>query len=298
MRIVVALGGNALGSTAAEQFKNAQVASDMIARLVADSHQVVVTHGNGPQVGMVNKALADMPFPECGAMTQGYIGYHLQNTLGRSLQKLGIRKDVVSLVTQVEVSLEDPAFLHPTKPIGLFMTKEEAQRQQELTGFTYMEDAGRGWRRVVPSPIPISVVEMDSIRTLMESGAVVIASGGGGIPVIRREDGFEGVAAVIDKDMSAALMADQLKADALMILTAVDAVYLNYNKPDARKLSSMTVEEAERYIAEGHFAKGSMLPKIQASLRFVKKDPGNRAAIITSLEMAGPALNKEAGTWI
>ena len=298
MRIVIALGGNALGSTAQEQFENAAKASEIIADLIAKGHEVLITHGNGPQVGMVNKALVDMPFPECGAMTQGYIGYHLQNTLGRSLLKRGIQKTVVSLVTQVEVSPSDPAFQNPTKPIGLFLTKEEAERQAKLTGYTFMEDAGRGYRRVVPSPIPISVVEMDAAQRLLESGCVVVASGGGGIPVVKKDDGFEGTAAVIDKDMSAALMADLLNADCLMILTAVDAVYLRYNTPDAKKLSSMTVEEAEQYIGEGHFAKGSMLPKIQASLRYVKKDPENRTAIITSLEKAGEALSGTEGTRI
>lgn len=309
MKIVAALGGNALQSGRAEPTAEAQLAvvqetCERLADLAEMGCELVVVHGNGPQVGRIllaSEAAKDvtpaMPFDVCGAMSQGYIGYHLQQSLGRALKERGINTPVVTLLTQMVVDADDPGFKNPTKPIGPFYSEQEAQALAAEKGYTMKEDAGRGWRRVVASPIPAEIVELDSIKELIGS-AVVITCGGGGIPVLRREDGaLEGVAAVIDKDFAAELLAESIDADMLLILTEVERVALNFNKPDQKALSSMTLAEAERYCAEGQFAPGSMLPKVRAAMRFAAAYPGRRA-VITSLAKAAEALNGETGTVI
>jgi carbamate kinase len=306
-RMVVALGGNALGNTPKEQLELVKETAATIVNLVAQGHEIIIGHGNGPQIGMLNSALEYasvhgvqtpiMPFPECNAMTQGYIGYHLQQAVRVELQKRGIDKSVVSVVTQVVVNKDDPAFLHPTKPIGVFYTKEEAQKLEVEKGFTFIEDAGRGYRRVVPSPLPQKIIELDIIEKMLSDGIVIIATGGGGVPVIETETGLEGVAAVIDKDKTCAKLAEDLSADCLLILTAVDRVYINFNKPNQQELTVINQEEAYHYINEGQFAPGSMLPKVEACLQFVD-DNAAREAIITSLKMAGNAILGETGTRI
>lgn len=309
MKIVAALGGNALQSGRAEPTAEAQLAvvqetCERLADLAEMGCELVVVHGNGPQVGRIllaSEAAKDvtpaMPFDVCGAMSQGYIGYHLQQSLGRALKERGIDTPVVTLLTQMVVDANDPGFKNPTKPIGPFYSEQEAQALAAEKGYTMKEDAGRGWRRVVASPIPAEIVELDSIRELIGS-AVVITCGGGGIPVLRREDGaLEGVAAVIDKDFAAELLAESIDTDMLLILTEVERVALNFNKPDQRELPSMTLAEAERYCAEGQFAPGSMLPKVRAAMRFAAAYPGRRA-VITSLAKAAEALNGETGTVI
>ena len=309
MKIVAALGGNALQSGRAEPTAEAQLAvvqetCERLADLAEMGCELVVVHGNGPQVGRIllaSEAAKDvtpaMPFDVCGAMSQGYIGYHLQQSLGRALKERGINTPVVTLLTQMVVDADDLGFKSPTKPIGPFYSEQEAQALAAEKGYTMKEDAGRGWRRVVASPIPAEIVELDSIKELIGS-AVVITCGGGGIPVLRREDGaLEGVAAVIDKDFAAELLAESIDADMLLILTEVERVALNFNKPDQKELSSMTLAEAERYCAEGQFAPGSMLPKVRAAMRFAAAYPGRRA-VITSLAKAAEALNGETGTVI
>ena len=309
MKIVAALGGNALQSGRAEPTAEAQLAvvqetCERLADLAEMGCELVVVHGNGPQVGRIllaSEAAKDvtpaMPFDVCGAMSPGYIGYHLQQSLGRALKERGINTPVVTLLTQMVVDADDPGFKNPTKPIGPFYSEQEAQALAAEKGYTMKEDAGRGWRRVVASPIPAEIVELDSIKELIGS-AVVITCGGGGIPVLRREDGaLEGVAAVIDKDFAAELLAESIDADMLLILTEVERVALNFNKPDQKELSSMTLAEAERYCAEGQFAPGSMLPKVRAAMRFAAAYPGRRA-VITSLAKAAEALNGETGTVI
>ena len=306
-RIVVALGGNALGNTPEEQIRQVRFAAEIIADLAAEGHELIIGHGNGPQVGIINSAMnyaavsgpktPYMPFPECGAMSQGFIGYHLQQALQQSLLKRGLGKTVVSVVTQVLVDRQDPAFENPTKPIGNFYSEKEAKELETEKGYTFMEDAGRGYRRVVPSPSPKRFIELNAIRKMVQSGLIVIAVGGGGIPVVEEEDGLHGIDAVIDKDMSSSKLAQELKADMLLILTAVDQVYIHFNQPDQKALDQITAKEAEGYIAQGQFAKGSMLPKVQACLEFVKALPG-RTAIITSLEKASGALHGQAGTRI
>lgn len=309
MKIVAALGGNALQSGRAEPTAEAQLAvvqetCERLADLAEMGCELVVVHGNGPQVGRIllaSEAAKDvtpaMPFDVCGAMSQGYIGYHFQQSLGRALKERGINTPVVTLLTQMVVDADDPGFKSPTKPIGPFYSEQEAQALAAEKGYTMKEDAGRGWRRVVASPIPAEIVELDSIKELIGS-AVVITCGGGGIPVLRREDGaLEGVAAVIDKDFAAELLAESIDADMLLILTEVERVALNFNKPDQKELSSMTLAEAERYCAEGQFAPGSMLPKVRAAMRVAAAYPGRRA-VITSLAKAAEALNGETGTVI
>ncbi|OYP12647.1 carbamate kinase, partial [Lachnotalea glycerini] len=281
-RMVVALGGNALGNTPEEQLELVKETATTIVNLVAQGHEIIVGHGNGPQIGMLNTALEYaavhgaktpfMPFPECNAMTQGYIGYHLQQAVRAELQKRGIKKSVVSVVTQVVVDKDDPAFSHPTKPIGAFYTKEEAEKIEAEKGFIFMEDAGRGYRRVVPSPLPQKIVELDIVEKMIEDGFVVIATGGGGVPVVETEAGLEGIAAVIDKDKTCAKLAEDLNADCLLILTAVDRVCINFNKPNQQELAVINQEEAYSYINEGQFAPGSMLPKVEACLQFVDKN--------------------------
>ena len=306
-RLVIALGGNALGNTPQEQLELVKKTASTIVDLVEEGYDVVVGHGNGPQVGMVNLAFEnshnkvggtpEMPFPECGAMTQGYIGYHLQQSIGRELKKRGMNKPVATVVTQVEVDKADSAFENPTKPIGSFYTKEEAAKIVAETGYTFIEDAGRGYRRVVPSPKPVSIVEQETVEKLVSQGCIVITVGGGGIPVVKAGDWYEGVAAVIDKDRASAKLALDLKADMLVILTAVDKVSINFNKPDQKDLSEISLEEARQYIAEGHFAKGSMLPKVESCIDYVEKTE-NGKALITSLEKAKEALQGKTGTII
>lgn len=308
-RIVVALGGNALGNTPTEQRAKVAEAAKTLAGLIEQGNEIVIAHGNGPQVGMINLALshsaadgvikAEMPFPECGAMSQGYIGYHLQNSVLRELRRRGVKKDVVTLVTQVEVDAADPAFENPTKPIGAFCTEKEARAAMAAdSALTFREDAGRGWRRVVASPLPVGIVERDSIVSLVDAGVVVVACGGGGIPVVRRGEGdYEGVSAVIDKDFASECLAELVGADYLYILTAVDRVCINFGKPDMRELCELTAAEANAYAEAGHFAPGSMLPKVRAAVKFAESKAGRRA-VICSLEKATLAMSGESGTVI
>ena len=302
-KLVIALGGNALGNTPYEQLKLVTETAKPIVDLIEAGNQVVIAHGNGPQVGMINLAMStaanakaiksDMPFPECGAMSQGYIGYHLQNSIQNELSARGIKKSVATVVTQVLVDENDPAFQHPTKPIGAFYSKEEADRIAAEKGYTMIEDAGRGYRQVVPSPKPVDVIEKDMVNTLIDAGHVVITVGGGGIPVIEKDGKLLGVPAVIDKDFASAKLAELVHADALVILTAVDRVAINWGKPNQESLERMTCAEAEQYCKEGHFAPGSMLPKVQAAMSFAKT---GGEAIIASLENAAAALRGESGT--
>ncbi|MBQ6332808.1 MAG: carbamate kinase [Clostridia bacterium] len=302
-KLVIALGGNALGNTPYEQLRLVTETAKPIVDLIEAGNQVVIAHGNGPQVGMINLAMStaaaakaiksDMPFPECGAMSQGYIGYHLQNSIQNELKARGIQKSVATVVTQVLVDENDPAFSHPTKPIGAFYSKEEADRIAAEKGYTMIEDAGRGYRQVVPSPKPVDVVEKDMVNTLIDAGHVVITVGGGGIPVIEKDGKLLGVPAVIDKDFASAKLAELVKADALVILTAVDRVAINWGKPNQTSLERMTCAEAEQYCKEGHFAPGSMLPKVQAAMSFART---GGEAIIASLENAAAALRGESGT--
>ena len=302
-KLVIALGGNALGNTPYEQLKLVQQTAKPIVDLIEAGNQVVIAHGNGPQVGMINLAMStaanakaiksDMPFPECGAMSQGYIGYHLQNSIQNELRARGLKKSVATVVTQVLVDEADPAFSHPSKPIGAFYSKEEADKIAAEKGYTMIEDAGRGYRQVVPSPKPVDVVEKEMVNTLIDAGHVVITVGGGGIPVIEKEGKLLGVPAVIDKDFASAKLAELVKADALVILTAVDRVAINWGKPNQQSLEHMTCAEAEQYCKEGHFAPGSMLPKVQAAMSFAKT---GGEAIIASLENAAAALRGESGT--
>lgn len=306
-RLVIALGGNALGNTPEEQLELVKHTASTIVDLVEEGYEVIIGHGNGPQVGMINLAMdfsashggktPGMPFPECGAMSQGYIGYHLQQSIQRELQLRGIRKECASIVTQVVVDEDDPAFEKPTKPVGMFYNREEAREIAAVKGYTFIEDAGRGYRRVVPSPKPRRIVELNVIRQMVEAGHIVITVGGGGIPVAEREYGYEGVAAVIDKDRSSSKLALDIQADMFVILTAVDRVCIHFNKPDQQELAQMSVEEAKRYMAEGQFAPGSMLPKVEACLEYVTGSKGG-TALITSLKKAKLALQGETGTVI
>lgn len=305
-KIVVALGGNALGKSPEEQLELVKHTATSLIGLVEAGHKVVISHGNGPQVGAINLGMnyaaehgqtAAFPFPECGAMSQGYIGYHLQQSLQNELHRRNITKDVASVVTQVEVDESDAAFQHPTKPVGAFYSKEDADRIVAEKGYTFVEDAGRGYRQVVPSPQPKSIIELKSINDLIENDNLVIAGGGGGVPVVKTPAGLKGVPAVIDKDRSSALLAANIAAEQLIILTAVDAVYVNYGSPDEDVLRELTAEEAKRYIDEGQFAPGSMLPKIEACLDFVASG-ANRTALITSLDRLDDALAGKVGTLI
>ena len=306
-KIVIALGGNALGNNAKEQLELVKNTASSIVKLVKDGNDVIVAHGNGPQVGMINLAMEyssnnggntpAMPFPECGAMSQGYIGYHLQQSIQKELKDNGLNKPCATIVTQVIVDENDDAFKNPTKPIGSFYSEEEAKKIMEETGYTFVEDAGRGYRRVVASPKPVDIVELDVVEQLVDNGNVVITVGGGGIPVIKKDNGLEGVPAVIDKDRSSAKLASLLKADVLLILTAVEKVSINFNKPDQLDLSELTLNEANKYIAEGQFAKGSMLPKVEACMDFINGNPEG-TAIITSLDKALDAIHGDTGTII
>ncbi len=298
-RILVALGGNALGDDPEKQLNIVRQTAKHMVDLIEAGYELVISHGNGPQVGMISLAMEGnhMPLPECVAMSQGYIGYHLQNGIGVELRKRNIKKAVVSLITQVIVNREDEAFNKPSKPIGKFYTKEEAIKIQKLKGYTMMEDANRGYRRAVPSPKPIDVVEKEAIKSLLEQGHIVIAGGGGGVPVVRKGDLLVGVDAVIDKDLASALIAKQVDADCLLILTAVDRVAINFGKPDQINLDRMTVEEAYKYMERGEFAPGSMLPKVMAAIDFVESKKG-RQAIIASLGKVKEALGGKSGTLI
>lgn len=308
-RIVIALGGNALGNNATEQQQKIEEGCPALIDMIGQGHEIIVTHGNGPQVGMIdlafdvasssNDKVPTMELQECTAMSQGYIGYHLQKGIKKELRKRGMPWQVASVITQVVVDPKDPAFSNPAKPIGAFYTKEKAEElAKENPSWTFKEDANRGYRRVVPSPIPKEIVERKSILNLLDNEYIVIACGGGGIPVIQDERGdCTGVPAVIDKDYAAAVLAQAVGADYLFILTAVDYVCINFGKPDQKELKTMSLQEAQTYLDEGQFAAGSMGPKVQAALNFVKSG-GNRRAVIASLEKAPLAMRGESGTLI
>lgn len=307
MRIVIALGGNALGDSPSEQLEIVKSSAKAIVDLVQEGHDLVVCHGNGPQVGMINLAFESsheesgtplMPLVESGAMSQGYIGYHLQQAIGNELRSRSIKKSCVSLVSQVEVSLDDKAFFHPTKPIGRFYSKDEAYQMALDTGYDFTEDAGRGYRRVVASPSPLRIIEEDLIRNILESGSIVIAGGGGGIPVTDQDGSLAGMDAVIDKDKTASLMARALDCDMLMILTAVDRVSINYNTPDQVDLDEISLSDIEKYIKEGQFAPGSMLPKIEACVDFIRDSKDGSVGLISSLARAKDAIGGLTGTQI
>ena len=308
--VVIALGGNALTiggklADAPTQLRIIDNTADEVADIIGQGYKVVMTHGNGPRVGGIvlqNEASAEtvpaMPFDVCGAMSQGMLGYHMVQGLKRAGRLKHIAISPVAVVTQVRVDPEDPKFKNPSKPIGAFCSEEEAKKLAEEKGYTMKEDAGRGWRRVVASPLPLEIIELKPIRDLMDAGHTVIAVGGGGVPVYRDGDGdLAGIAAVIDKDLASERLAQDLDADIFMMLTAVEKCYVNFNKPDQKALDHLTIEEAKKYMEEGHFASGSMLPKIEAALKFAESKPG-RVAIITSLDKAVDALEGKDGTWI
>lgn len=306
---VVAVGGNALikdknHQTVPDQYQAAAETMKHIASMIIEGWDVVVTHGNGPQVGFIlrrselaSHELHEVPLDYCGADTQGAIGYMFQQALHNEFRLRGIKKQAATIITQTIVDRKDPAFENPTKPIGSFMDEAAAREKMAKEGWTMVEDAGRGWRRVVPSPIPQTIVEADAIRSLIDQGFVVIAVGGGGIPVMQLENGdLTGVEAVIDKDFGSAILASMINADLFLISTAVEKVAINFNKPDQKWLDTMTVAEARKYLAEGQFAKGSMLPKIEAILKFM--DKGGKKALITDPEHIKDALEGKTGTWI
>jgi len=306
---VVAVGGNALikdkdHQTVPDQYACSVETMGHIASMIAMGWDVVVTHGNGPQVGFIlrrselsSHELHEVPLDYCGADTQGAIGYMFQQALHNEFRLREIKKQAVTVITQTIVDRNDPAFQNPTKPIGSFMDETAAKEKMAKEGWTMVEDAGRGWRRVVPSPIPQTIVEADAIRSLIEQGFVVIGVGGGGIPVIQKENGdLVGVEAVIDKDFGSAILASMIKADLFLISTAVEKVAINFNKPDQKWLDQMTVAEARKYLAEGQFAKGSMMPKIEAILKYL--DQGGKKALITDPEHIKDALEGKTGTWI
>ncbi len=305
-KIVLALGGNALGDGLVEQMQAVKTTAKAIVDLISHGHQVVVTHGNGPQVGMINVAFEAaaksdaktpmLPMSVCVALSQGYIGYDLQNALREELLDRGIKKPVATLITQVLVDEHDPAFKNPTKPIGSFFSKEEAA-VLEKQGHTMMEDAGRGYRRVVASPMPIDIVEKDTVTAMLDAGQVVITAGGGGIPVIKQGNHLKGASAVIDKDWASAKLAEMIDADMLIILTAVEKVAINFGKPTQQWLDYLSPADAQRFIEEEQFAKGSMLPKVEAALAFAESKPG-RQALITVLEKAQQGIEGKTGTVI
>jgi len=309
---VIAIGGNSLITDKAhqsveDQYQSARETTSHIADLIEQGWDVAIGHGNGPQVGFILRrseiaarveGMHEVPLEVCGADSQGAIGYALQQNLQNELYQRGIKKKVVTVITQTLVDQNDPAFQKPSKPIGGFMDAEEAKRRQNEQGWSIVEDAGRGWRRVVPSPLPKEIVELETVETLLERGIVTITVGGGGIPVIDPGDGnYRGIAAVIDKDYASSLLAQEIKADLFVISTAVEKVALNFGKPDEKWLDKMTLEEAKAYLAEGtHFAKGSMAPKIQAIIWYLEN--GGTQALITNPENIGHALKGETGTWI
>lgn len=306
-KIMIALGGNALGENPKEQLALVRETAKPIVDLIEEGHTVVLAHGNGPQVGMINAAFEtaynidekspEMPFPECGAMSQGYIGYHLQNAISYELKKRNINKSVISLITQVIVDQNDKAFQKPTKPIGGFYSQEQARQLELEKNYSMIEDAGRGYRRVVPSPQPVDIVEIDIIRDIVEKGHIAIAVGGGGIPTVKRGHELLGVAAVIDKDSASEKLAELLDCDILFILTAVKKVSINFGTAEQIDLDRISLAQAEEYREQGHFAPGSMLPKINAAVNFVKSKKG-RISIISSLDNAKEAISKGSGTRI
>ena len=296
-KIVIAFGGNALGNNPKEQQALIKKAVKNVVPLVKEGHQIIIGHGNGPQVGVINLAFEDsyanedipyMPFPECTAMSQGYIGYHLQKGLRDVLEEEGLEKKIVTIVTQVVVDKNDPSFKNPTKPVGPFYSKRMAEKLMAESGEKYIEDAGRGYRKVVASPKPLEIVEIESVKDLIKTGHIVIAGGGGGVPIYKQNEA-KGANAVIDKDLVSALMAKELDADRLIILTNVEQAQLHYGTPEATKVGSISLEEAKQYVEEGHFAKGSMLPKIQAAMNFVEAT--GKKAVITSLTNLKNALD-------
>lgn len=307
MKIVIALGGNALGNNPQKQLELVKVSATTIVDLIAEGHEVIIAHGNGPQIGMINKAFEEakmidpktpiVPFAECNAMSQGYIGYHLQNAIREELANRDIYKSVVAIVTQVVVDKNDPAFSNPTKPIGLFYSKEEAEKITKENNFTFVEDAGRGYRRVVPSPIPEDIIEKDIIDSITAQGHIVIAVGGGGVPVYREGNKLIGIDAVIDKDFASSKLAERMDADYLIILTAVDQVAINFGKENEEWLSELDINSIDQYIKDGHFAPGSMLPKVIAAKNFAQSKKG-RKALITSLDKAAMGIRGETGTLI
>lgn len=306
-KIVIALGGNALGNNLPEQMVAVKTTAKAIVDLVEDGNEVVVVHGNGPQVGVINNAMGEFasehkedptPLSVCVAMSQAYIGYDIQNALREEfLNRGGKVPPVVTVVTQVRVDKDDPAFQNPTKPIGRFMTKEEAEAEAQKRGWNIKEDAGRGYRRVVASPKPKEIVELSAIKAMSDAGELVICCGGGGVPVVSEGKHLAGAAAVIDKDFAAALLAESLEADMLIILTAVEKVAIRYGKSDQEWLTDLSVEEAQKYADQGEFAPGSMLPKVQAAIQFASAKKGNEA-MITLLEKAREALQGKTGTKI
>ena len=305
MRVVIALGGNALGNDPITQKKNAILAAKAFVPIIKAGYEVVITHGNGPQVGLINLAFTEgnnvndkvyqMPFAECGAMSEGYIGYHLQNALVNELNKEGITNSICSIVTQVEVSSDDEAFKNPTKPIGSFYSRDEAMEISRKMGYTMKEDSGRGYRRVIASPKPLRIVEEKAITDLIRNHNIVIAVGGGGIPVIKKDNGYEGIDAVIDKDFASSKLASDISADYLLILTAVPNAVINFNKENAKAIEDITVEEITKYNVLGHFGSGSMKPKVEAGIAFAKN---GGISIITTIENAYDALLGKRGTRI
>lgn len=306
-KIVIALGGNALGNTPQEQFQLVRNIAKPVVDLIEAGNQLIITHGNGPQVGMINLAMEEasasvirtpeMPFPECGAMSQGYIGYHMQNAIREELHDRNINKAVATVITQVLVDKNDTAFEKPSKPVGPFYTEEQAKQVEKEKGYVIVEDSGRGYRRVVPSPFPIDIVEKDVIESLIKSEHVIITVGGGGIPVVKEGNRLVGIPAVIDKDFASEKIAELIDADYLIILTAVEKVAINFGKENQKWLTELNVEETKQYIKEGHFAPGSMLPKVEAALKFAESKKG-RKSLITSLEKAKEGIEGKTGTLI
>lgn len=305
-KVVIAIGGNALGQNPQEQKKIVKNTANHLVNFVKNGNNIVLVHGNGPQVGMINNTfetanksnpnLNTMDFPECGAMSEGYIGYHLQQTIQNEFANKKLAKNVVTLITQTLVNKNDVAFNNPTKPIGSFMSEAEAEKISKINNWNVKEDAGRGWRRVIASPKPLDILEINSIKLLFNNDNVVICGGGGGIPVINEKGIHQGIDAVIDKDLVAAKIAELLKTDTLIILTSVDFVFINYNKQNQKKLIEITIDEAEKYIKEQQFAAGSMLPKIQAAIEFVKLS--KKPAYIGALDKLEEIIKGKSGTKI
>ncbi|MBS5966051.1 MAG: carbamate kinase [Finegoldia magna] len=304
-KVVLALGGNALGNSPEEQIKAVRKTAVSIVDLVEDGNEVIVCHGNGPQVGMINLAMetahnsnpqiSNMPFAECVAMSQGYIGYHLQKAIKNELSKRNMKNAVSTIITQVKVDKDDEAFANPTKPVGLFYSKEESEKLAAESGYTFKEDANRGYRRVVPSPKPIDIIEKEEINTLIKKDFIVIAGGGGGIPVVENDGQLEGIGAVIDKDFTSEKLAEISDADLLIILTAVEKVCINYGTENEEGLDELNLSRAQKLIEEKQFAEGSMLPKVKACLNFIQSGEG-KIALITSLEKAKEGINGLTGT--
>lgn len=304
-KVVLALGGNALGNSPEEQIKAVRKTAVSIVDLVEDGNEVIVCHGNGPQVGMINLAMetahnsnpqiSNMPFAECVAMSQGYIGYHLQKAIKNELSKRNMKNAVSTIITQVKVDKNDEAFANPTKPVGLFYSKEESEKLAAESGYTFKEDANRGYRRVVPSPKPIDIIEKEEINTLIKEDFIVIAGGGGGIPVVENDGQLEGIGAVIDKDFTSEKLAEISDADLLIILTAVEKVCINYGTENEEGLDELNLSRAQKLIEEKQFAEGSMLPKVKACLSFIQSGEG-KTALITSLEKSKEGINGLTGT--